>query len=80
MPDHLFKFHTYQKVTNMTLRSKAFHSILLNQMTAKAGIKKHGNLAIAALIKEIAHNLHEKDVIEGKNSQELTCEQRQQAL
>jgi len=52
----------------------------MNQMTAKAGIKKHGDVAIAALIKELTHNLVDKDVIEGKKFRELSPEQRKDAL
>eukprot|EP00957_Ditylum_brightwellii_P183933 14010273-Ditylum_brightwellii.AAC.2 len=48
-----------------------FGQVLLNQMTAKQGIKKHGDVAIAALVNELSHNLHDKDVIEGKHFHEL---------
>ena len=53
---------------------------MMTQMTAKAGIKKHGELAIAALVKELSHNLHDKDVIEGKRYDQLTDDQRRKAL
>ena len=56
------------------LGGRAFHEVLMNQMTAKARITKQGEAAIAAL------NLHEKDVIEGKMFHELTPEQRKKAL
>ena len=62
------------------LGGRAFHEVLMNQMTAKAGIKKHGEAAITALMQELSHNLHEKDVIEGKMFHELTPEQRRKAL
>ena len=51
---------------NATFGGKEFHHILMNQMTAKAGIKKHGEAAIAALIKEITHNL--RKALQGFNS------------
>ena len=54
--------------------------IQMTQMTAKAGIKKHGDRAVAALIKELSQNLHEKDAIEGKQFSELSSEQRRDAL
>ena len=62
------------------LGGSTFHALLMNQMTVKAGIKKHGEAAIAALTKELTHNLHEKEVIEGKYFYELTKEQRRKAL
>ena len=49
-------------------------------MTYRAGVKEFGELAVAAMIKELSHNLHGKDVIEGKNFNELTSDQRKQAL
>ena len=53
---------------NAMLGGSTFHALLMNQMTAKTGIKKHGEAAIAALIKEVTHNLHEKEVIEENTS------------
>jgi len=65
---------------NAMIGGQEFHKVLLNQMTARAGIKKHGDAAIAALIKELTHNLVDKDVIEGKMFRELSYEQRKEAL
>jgi hypothetical protein len=58
----------------------AFHQFLFNQMTARQGIKKHGEVAIAALMKELLHNLHQKDVIKGKLFHKLTPVQCKKAL
>ena len=55
-------------------------NVLLNQMTYRAGLEEFGELAVRAMIKELLHNLHGKDVIEGKHFHELTSEQRKQAL
>ena len=51
-----------------------FH-VMMTQMTARAGIKKHGELTIAALVKELSHNLHDKDVIKGKRYEQLMDDQ-----
>ena len=45
-------------------------------MTAKAGINKHGDRAIAALLKELSQKLDEKDVIEEMKFSDLTPEQQ----
>ena len=79
VPDKLFNKAATSRYMNKLMGGE-FHKVLLNQMTAKAGIKKHGEVAIAALIKELTHNLHEKDVIEGKLFEDLTPEQREKAL
>jgi hypothetical protein len=52
---------------------------VLNQMTAKAGIKKHGKAAEAALMKEFAQ-LEALDVYESVDPKSLTKEQRHNAL
>lgn len=52
---------------------------IFNQMTAKAGIKKHGKVAIDALYQEFLQ-LHDLDVFEGLHPDKLTKEQKRAAL
>jgi hypothetical protein len=52
---------------------------IMTQMTAKAGIKKHGQLAVDALLKEF-QQLHDKSVFEGIDPAKLTKAQKYQAL
>jgi len=59
--------------------SKHIFGYAMNQMTAKAGIKKHGKAAEAALMKEFAQ-LEELDVYEPVSANSLTREQRTGAL
>ena len=54
--------------------------IQATQMSGKAGINKHGDRAVAALVKELSHNLDKKDVIEGMNFSDLSPDQRKDAL
>jgi hypothetical protein len=58
---------------------KSIFGYVLNQMTAKAGIKKHGKAAEAALMKEFAQ-LEALDVYESVDPKSLTKEQRHNAL
>ncbi len=53
--------------------------IIMTQMTAKAGIKKHGQVAIDALFKEFAQ-LHDLGVFQGQHTKELTSLQKRGAL
>ena len=53
--------------------------IIMTQMTAKAGIKKHGQVAIDALFKEVAQ-LHDLGVFKGQHTKELTSLQKRGAL
>jgi hypothetical protein len=52
---------------------------LFTQMSAAAGIKKHGQVAIDALFKEFAQ-LHDKNVFEAMDASSLTEKQKKQAL
>ena len=52
---------------------------MFTQMTADAGIKKHGQVAVDALIKEFAQ-LHEKKVFEGLHPERLTTEEKKNSL
>ena len=52
---------------------------MMNQMTAKAGIKKHGKSAEAAMMKEFAQ-MEELSVYESVNPNTLTSEQKKGAL
>jgi hypothetical protein len=52
---------------------------IMTQMTAKAGIKKHGQVAIDALYQEFLQ-LHDLGVFEGQHVPGLTKEQRKAAL
>ena len=53
--------------------------IIMTQMTAKAGIKKHGQVAIDALFKEFAQ-LHDLGVFQGQHTKELTILPKRGAL
>ena len=52
---------------------------MFSQMSAKKGIAKHGDLAIAALLKEF-QQLEDKSVLKPIHAKDLTAEQRRQAL
>ena len=52
---------------------------IMTQMTARAGIKKHGQLAVNALLQEI-QQLHDKSVFEGLDASTLSNVEKQQAL
>jgi hypothetical protein len=52
---------------------------IMTQMTAKAGIKKHGQVAIDALYKEFLQ-LHDLGVFEGQHATALTRDERRAAL
>ena len=60
VPEYLVNMRAARKIidnyVNCTLGGKEFQAVLMNQMTAKEGIKKHGELAIAALINEITQS------------------------
>ena len=47
---------------------------IMTQMTVKAGIKKHGQVAIDALYKEFLQ-LHNLDVFQGQHAKDLTKDQ-----
>ena len=53
--------------------------ICMHQMTARAGIKKHGELAVQAIFKEFAQ-IEDKNVIEPLDASKLTHKQRSEAL
>jgi hypothetical protein len=52
---------------------------MFTQMTADAGIKKHGQLAVEALMAEFAQ-LDDLKVFQGKHSKDLTKEEKHEAL
>ena len=52
---------------------------MMTQMTAKAGIRKHGQAAINALMKEFAQ-LHNQETFDPVHAHELTKQQREAAL
>ena len=52
---------------------------MFTQMTADAGIKKHGQVAVDALIKEFAQ-LHDKKVFEGLHPEKLTVTEKRDSL
>ena len=52
---------------------------VMTQMTAKAGIKKHGQVAIDALFQAFSQ-LHDLGLFEGQDARELTNEQKRAAL
>ncbi|KAI2510045.1 Reverse transcriptase (RNA-dependent DNA polymerase) [Fragilaria crotonensis] len=59
--------------------NKSVFGYIMNQMTAQAGIKKHGKAAEAALMNEFAQ-LEELEVYESVDPNSLTWEQRKAAL
>ena len=58
---------------------KYITGFMLTQMTATAGIKKHGQRAIEALMNEFLQ-LHNKDVFEPMHAHKLTNDQKRRAL
>ena len=58
---------------------KGVVGILLNQMSAKVGIKKHGKVAIEAIFDEFLQ-FHDLDVFKPRSSSSLTKEQKKAAL
>jgi hypothetical protein len=58
---------------------KCVTGIVMMQMTAKAGIKKHGQVAIDALFNEFSQ-LHDLTVFHGQNKKGLTRAQKKAAL
>jgi hypothetical protein len=67
-------------VTGLTI--KVFEYVtgfIMTQMTAKAGIKKHGQVAVNAIFQEFLQ-LHNLGVFLGQHRSELTTMQRQGAL
>jgi hypothetical protein len=58
---------------------KEISGFIFNQMTATAGIKKHGDKAVDALFKEFCQ-LHEKNIFEPVKSNSLSHTQRREAL
>jgi hypothetical protein len=53
--------------------------IIMVQMTAKAGIRKHGQVAIDALFAEFLQ-LHDLGVFEGQDTEKLTSDEKRAAL
>ncbi len=53
--------------------------ICMNQMTARAGIKKHGEVAVQAIFAEFAQ-IEDKNVIAPLDASKLTPQQRKDAL
>ena len=80
--DEWMNHHTHMDDFQHCVNTLIEHNdcIQATQMTAKAGIDKHGDRAVAALIKELSHNLDKKDVIEGMNFSDLSPDQRKDAL
>ena len=81
---HLFGHQFFQQA----LQTNAFKSktiqkyitgFMLTQMTATAGIKKHGQRAIEAPMNEFLQ-LHNKDVFEPMHAHKLTNDQKRRAL
>jgi hypothetical protein len=62
-----------------TKASRYITGFIMTQMTAKAGIKKHGRVAIDALYQEFLQ-LHDLGVFEAQHANKLTKDQRQGAL
>jgi hypothetical protein len=58
---------------------KCVTGIVMMQMTAKAGIKKHGQVAIDALFNEFSQ-LHDLTVLSGQDAKGLTRAQKKAAL
>ena len=52
---------------------------VMHQMTAKAGIKKHGKVAIEALYQEFLQ-LHDQTTFEGKHAHKLSAKEKAAAL
>ena len=52
---------------------------IMTQMSAKAGIKKYGNVAVSAIFQEFLQ-LHDLDVFDGEDASKLTKSQKQMAL
>ena len=46
VPSQIVNSTSTSRYMNLMLGGRAFHEVLMNQMTAKAGIKKHGEAAI----------------------------------
>jgi hypothetical protein len=58
---------------------KCMTCIMMMQMTAKAGIKKHGQIAVEALFKEFSQ-LHDLTVFRARKRSKLTKEETKAAL
>ena len=71
--------HELQTLNRPDSVQRYITGFVMNQMTAKAGIKKHGQKAIDALYKEFCQ-LDDKSVFEGIDASTLTYEQRKSAL
>ena len=68
-----------QKTGSKTEVLKYITGFIMTQMTAKAGIKKHGQVAIDALFQEFSQ-LHDLGVFEGQDARKLTDKQKRAAL
>jgi hypothetical protein len=78
--DH--QFHQFLQVGTEVSEVSMYQycvGICMNQMTATAGIKKHGEVAVQAIFKEFAQ-IEDKGVIAPLVASELTREQRSGAL
>lgn len=71
--------HKYKATQNTKLVQQYATGFIFTQMTAKAGLKKHGKLAEQALMKEFMQLL-DLDVFEPLIYDTLTEEQRKAAL
>ena len=82
-PDHQFLQMAAEEVTadnsNTINMQKYITGFIFNQMSAKEGIRKHGQKAIDALFQEFCQ-LHDKSVFEGIHASDLTYDQRRTAL
>ena len=68
-----------QKTGSKTEVLKYITGFIMTQMTANAGIKKHGQVAIDALFQEFSQ-LHDLGVFEGQDARKLTDAQKRAAL
>jgi hypothetical protein len=70
----------FKKDNNDTATIQKFITgFIMTQMTAKAGIKKHGQVAIDALMKEF-QQLNDKSVFKGLDASKLSQKDKRQAL
>ena len=70
---------TYNTSGSDTELLSCITGFIMTQMTAKAGIKKHGQVAINALYQEFLQ-LHDLDVFEGQHASALTTAEKRAAL
>ncbi|KAL7563159.1 hypothetical protein ACA910_014438 [Epithemia clementina (nom. ined.)] len=81
--DHQTFMQSAEALLATEFNPQAFHHLVcgyvMNQMTAKQGIRKHGQVAVEALFKESAQ-LDNKGIFAPIDSSKLTKEQKHQAL